>query len=89
MHIMTANGWRELQTPSINKATEPTAYNGVPVPYQDKFPTQSFCDCFNKLKDMMMFFDDGVRMVYAKADRQVTVDNRIAANPIKYPPPGF
>ena len=89
MHIMTANGWMQLSPRDFTPAPEATASNGVPAPYQGKFPSAAICDAHNRMKAEMRYFDDGIRMVYGKPDKTVPTDNAEAANPIPYPPHGF
>lgn len=89
MHIMTKDGWKALGPAVFTPAPKAIASNGVPAPYDGKFPSQAICNLHNDMQEHMRFFDSGVRMAYGKADRIVDVDNAIAANPIKYPPKDF
>lgn len=89
MHIMTKDGWKQLSPQALTPAPAPTASNGITAPYIGEFPSKAICDFHNSMKDKLVFFDDGIRMVYGKADRHVETDNAVAGNPIKYPPKGF
>jgi len=89
MWIMTEDGWKQLEPREFVQAEPARAFNGVPPPYNGKFPSAEVCDFHNRMKEKMKFFDDGVRMVHGRADRVVEVDNAIAEHPIKYPPKGW
>lgn len=89
MHITTKDGWKQLSPADCIEASKSVAYNGVPAPYTGSFPSKVFVDFFNAQRERMKYFDDGVRMVYGKADRIVEVDNATPIHPIANPPVGF
>lgn len=52
--------------------------------YEGKFPSKPICELHNSMKELMKFFDDGVRMVYGKPDKTVEVDNDIPEHPTSF-----
>lgn len=89
MYIMTKDGWKQRSPANCIPAPQPTAYNGIPAPYVGSFPSKQVVAFFNEQKERMKYFDDGIRMVYGKADRIVEVDNATPIHPIANPPIGF
>lgn len=73
----------------IIPASPIAAHNGVPAPYTGSFPSQDLCNFYNSQKELLKYFDNGVRMVYGKPDLRVEVDNATPAHPIPNPPKGF
>lgn len=86
---MTKDGWKQLSPADCVVASPAVAYNGVPAPYTGSFPSQPIVALFNTQREQMKYFDDGVRMVYSKANRIVEVDNATPIHPIANPPIGF
>lgn len=89
MHIITKRGWQPLHVAQLEKATEHVAHNGMPAPYRGQFPSQALCDFVNGMQEKIKYFDNGVRLMYGKADRIVATDNATPEHPIAQMPEGF
>jgi hypothetical protein len=74
----------------LHSAEIPVAHNKIDPPYNGLLPSEDLCNYVDSVKDRhMIYFDDGLRMIYSKPDRVVETNNAEAIYLISYPPEGF